>query len=95
MKSKKEKLVDGILDKLISTFRDKKSKIIWNKIMQDPEIKAQAKKVIAAKQDLIDKSMSFRKERNKFARDNGIGVNSDGSLDAQDLLKFVKTKYGK
>ena len=94
-KSKREKLADGIIDKLIKTFYTKKADNALKKMGGiDPDLAKQAKRVQDATDDLKNSIMSYRKERNEFARKNGIKINSDGSLDADDMLNFIKKQRG-
>ena len=95
-KSKKQKINDGIIDKLISTFYSKKQDILLKKMGGvDPDLAAQAKKVQKAKDDLQKDLLQYRKDRSDFANKAGIRVDSDGSLNAEDLLKWLKQNRNK
>ena len=90
-KSKREKLADGIIDKLISTFYSKKQDILLKKMGGiDPDIAAQAKKVQQSQDALKKDLQQYKKDRSNFAKKAGIRVDSDGSLNAEDLLQWLK-----
>ena len=56
----------------------------------DPDIAAQAKKVQQSQDALKKDLQQYKKDRSNFAKKAGIRVDSDGSLNAEDLLKWLK-----
>tara|TARA_Y100001938_G_C8060746_1_gene417070 strand:- start:395 stop:697 length:303 start_codon:yes stop_codon:yes gene_type:complete len=95
-KSKREKLAEGIMDKLIQSFYTKKHDYIIKKMGGiDPDLKKQAEKVKKAQDELKASLMNLKNHEDELVRKYNIPRDSDGRPDPDKMVAAWRDKIAK